>query len=254
MIDLLAARGNTEGLRAVLIGLTIEDMYNRDRPDWRFSFSIRHPSGLAVVSRARMDPHRLGLFPDSALRTRRLQKMVMKNVGILSLGLRQSRNPRSAVFDLILGTDDLDYMTEHFRPPAPSSAKRAWLAGSTRVCKQGIAQGKALIARTPLVTREDLLALVDKSIALEELHRAQLAALPAPAEERSALRAMLARFKRVNDADRAALATLSARWNETTAKRWIQDGFRYSLALKSDALELGSRSCAQYFDPATYAR
>jgi len=155
---------------------------------------------------------------------------------------------------LILGTDDLDYMTEHFRPPAPSSAKRAWLAGSTRVCNQGIAQGKALIARAPLVTREDVLAFVDESIALEERHRGQLAALPAGAEDRSALRALLARFKRVNEVDRAALAKLRANWDETTAKRWIQDGIRHSLALKSDALELGSRSCARYFDPATYAR
>lgn len=73
LIDLLANRGNADGLRAVLIGLTAEDLYNRDRLDWRFSFSIRHPSGLVVVSRARMDPRLLGLFPDSALRMRRLQ-------------------------------------------------------------------------------------------------------------------------------------------------------------------------------------
>ena len=254
LTDLLANRGNAEGRRSVLIGLTAEDMFNRDRLDWRFSFSIRHPSGLVVVSRARMDPRLLGLFPDSALRMRRLQKMVMKNVGVLSLGLGQSRSPRSALFDSILSTDDLDYMTEHFRPPAPSPAKRDWLARSTRACRHGISDARALIARSPLVTREDLLAFVDESIALEERHRDQLAALPAAAEDRSAVRSLLARFKRAGDTDRAALAKLKAQWSEPTVKRWVQDAVRYSLALKSTALELGSRDCARYFDPATYAR
>jgi predicted Zn-dependent protease len=90
LIDVVAARRSTASAREVLIGLTTRDMHTRDIPNWRFSFSIRHPSGLAVVSRARMDPAVLGLAPDAALRTRRLRKMVLKNIGVLALGPRKA--------------------------------------------------------------------------------------------------------------------------------------------------------------------
>src|SRR5918996_2213508 len=53
LIDVVAARRTTATNGPVLIGLTVEDMHTRAIPNWRFSFSIRHPSGLAVVSRAR---------------------------------------------------------------------------------------------------------------------------------------------------------------------------------------------------------
>ena len=65
---------------------------------------------------------------------------------------------------------------------------------------------------------------------------------------------MLALFKRAGSADQAAVAKLSTHWSEPVLKRWLQEGIRFSLALKADALELASRSCARYFDPATYAR
>lgn len=254
LIDVVAPLRAAASSQGVFIGLTVEDMYSRDRPDWRFAFSTRHPSGLAVVSRARMDPRLFGLAPDAALRIRRLRKMVLKNIGVLALGLPQSRNPRSALYDSILSGDDLDYMTEEFRPRAPSHSKQVWLARSTRLCKQGVAEAKALSARSPLVTREDLLAYADMSIALADVQRAQLAAIPAAAEERLAVRALLARFKRAGKADRAAVAKLRAQWSDATLKRWLQDALRSSLALKSNALELGSRSCGRYFDPATYVR
>lgn len=95
LIDVVASRRAAAGSQPVLIGLTTEDMYTRYRPDYRFTFSIRHPSGLVVVSRARMDPQRLGLTPDPALRMRRLQKMVMKNTassrsGSLRAGIRRA--------------------------------------------------------------------------------------------------------------------------------------------------------------------
>ena len=102
--------------RAVMIGLTVEDMYTKGDP-FRFTFSIRSPQGFAVVSRARMDPRVLGLTPDPALRMRRLQKMVMKNVGALSVGLPLSGNPRSVMFNSILSVDDLDYMPTTSVPP-----------------------------------------------------------------------------------------------------------------------------------------
>lgn len=127
LIDVVASRRNAGNARDVLVGLTTRDMHTRDIPNWRFTFSIRHPSGLAVVSRARMDPRLLGLSPDPVLRMRRLRKMVLKNIGLLALGLSQSQDPRSALYDVILSTDDLDYMTEELKPRTPSRAKRAWL-------------------------------------------------------------------------------------------------------------------------------
>jgi len=254
LIDVVAGRRTTATDAPVLIGLTVEDMHTRAIPNWRFSFSIRHPSGLAVVSRARMDPRALGLFPDPALRMRRLQKMVVKNVGILSLGLAQSRNPRSALFDVILSTDDLDFMTSHFRPPVPTRLRRAWLRGSTAVCERGVVEAKALIARSQLATQADLLAYAADAIALADKRRRELTTLPVGPEDKRAVQELIARFRRAVDTDRAAVTKLERRWSDAELKRWLRDDLRYSLALKSDALELGSRACARYFDPATYVR
>lgn len=237
---------------AALIGLTTEDMYTRRTPTWRFAFGQRSEDGLAIVSSARMDPRLLGLNPDRALRMRRLQKMVMRNIGVLAFGFSLSQNPRSALYETILSGDDLDYMTEEFRPLALSRARRAWLGRANRVCERGIVEGKALIARSTIATSADLLAFARESIALEEQHQAELAAIAPAPEERSAVRTMLARFDRSIGADRAVVAKLSARWSDATLRGWVQDGIRFSLALKSNALELASRSCARYFDPATY--
>jgi predicted Zn-dependent protease len=238
----------------VVIGLTLEDIYTLDRPDWRFAFSIRSPAGFAIVSRARMDPDLLGLDPDPALRMRRLQKMVMKTIGVLAFGLSQSPNPRSALYDSILGVDDLDYMTQDFQPAAPGQARQSWLGRSGQVCKRGVSEAKALLARSPLVTQDDFLAFAHESIALDDRHRSQLAAIPPSSEDRSAVRALLNRLKGSIRADRAAVAKLTARWSEPTLKSWLGEGTRLALELRTDALELGSRSCARYFDPATYSR
>lgn len=238
--------------RAVMIGLTVEDMYTKGDP-FRFTFSIRSPQGFAVVSRARMDPRVLGLNPDPGLRMRRLQKMVMKNVGALSLGLGLSGNPRSALFNSILSVDDLDYMTDEFRPAAPSGASRTWLARSNRACKAATSRERALIARSQLTTREELFAYMRESIALRDRSRSELAAVPASRGDRGDVKAMLASFKSAVDADRAALKKLEARWSDAAVEAWGLARARRGFALKADALELGSLGCGRYFDPQTYA-
>jgi hypothetical protein len=201
-----------------------------------------------------MDPELQGLDPDPALRMRRLQKMVMKTIGVLALGLSQSPNPRSVLYDSILGVDDLDYMTQDFRPAAPSRARQSWLTRSGRVCKRGVSEAKALLARSPLVTRADFLAFARGSITLQERHRGQLAAIPASPEDHGAVRALLNRFERSVRTDRAAVAKLTARWSDSTFRSWLGVGTRLALELTTGALELGSRSCARYFDPATYSK
>jgi predicted Zn-dependent protease len=254
LIDVVAARRSAARPGEVLIGLTTLDMHTRAIPNWRFSFSIRHPSGLAVVSRARMDPAVLGLAPDPALRTRRLQKMVLKNVGLLALGLAESRNPRSALYDVILSTDDLDFMTEDFRPRTPSRAKRAWLARAGGVCERGVVEAKALIARSPVSTHAEILAFARESIDLEERSRVQLAASKEAPEDRGAFQRLLSLFAQAVRADRAAVARLGASWSDATIRAWATESVQNSLALKSVALELGSRECSRYFEPATYTR
>lgn len=146
-------------------------------------------------------------MPDPALRMRRLQKMVMKNIGVLVLGLSQSRNPRSALYNSILSVDDLDYMTEEFQPSRPSEAK-TWLGASTRVCRQGIAAARALNRRSRVATRADLLAYAEESIALADRRRDELAAIPLPREDRAGIQTLLTRFARAVLAGRAKLASL----------------------------------------------
>jgi predicted Zn-dependent protease len=108
----LAASG-----RARVIGITAYDMYMRARPDWRFSFSTRSgDQRFAVVSYARMDPGALGSLAKSQLAISRLRKMVAKNVGMMYFGLPPNRNPRSVLYDQVLGIDDLDRMTDDFNP------------------------------------------------------------------------------------------------------------------------------------------
>ena len=42
--------------------------------------------------------------------------MITKNIGIMYYGLPASPNPRSVMYNDILGVDDLDRMTEDFNP------------------------------------------------------------------------------------------------------------------------------------------
>ena len=81
----------------------------RAKPSARYTFSIRDPHGFAVVSRTRMDPRVLGSTPDPGLRMRRLQKMVLKQVGILAFGYSLSANPRER------------FSTTRFRAPTIST-------------------------------------------------------------------------------------------------------------------------------------
>jgi hypothetical protein len=48
----------------------------------------------------------------------RLQKMITKDIGILFFQLPESADPRSVLYNNILGPDDLDRMTEEFSPAA----------------------------------------------------------------------------------------------------------------------------------------
>ena len=98
--------------KAILIGVTSQDIYLVSM-NWRFAFGWRDANTrTAVVSTARMNLRYLGnLFPNSEVR---LRKMVTKDVGILYYGLPQSDNPKSVLYNGILGIQELDSISEEF--------------------------------------------------------------------------------------------------------------------------------------------
>lgn len=82
-----------------------------------FTFSVRDGDHrAAVVSYARMDPGIFGNEPDDDLLAGRLRKMVAKDIGVMCYERALSDNPRSVPYGNILGTDELDVMTEEFDP------------------------------------------------------------------------------------------------------------------------------------------
>jgi len=96
--------------RAVIIGLTDEDLFFAGRPEWRYTFGVRSAGTLAVVSSSRMATWR----SSAELERSRLRKMVTKDLGLLYYGLALSDDPRSVLYSNILGPDDLDRMAEDF--------------------------------------------------------------------------------------------------------------------------------------------
>lgn len=97
---------------ATVIGITDRDMYMAGYPRWHFVFSYRGESAVAVVSYARMDPRNFGQPDNEDLLQSRLRKMVAKDIGMLVYGLRTTRDPRSLMYNGILGLEELDVIEE----------------------------------------------------------------------------------------------------------------------------------------------
>jgi predicted Zn-dependent protease len=98
----------------VLIGITGQDIYPKSQ-DWEFCFGWRvEESRAAVVSTARMDLHYLGEPAGQATLRQRLRKVVTKDIGILFYGKDASDNPRSVLYNGIMGIQELDRVTEEF--------------------------------------------------------------------------------------------------------------------------------------------
>ena len=99
---------------AVLIGITDNDMY-LESENWAFAFASRDEGArAAVVSSARMNLHYPGEPPDQAKQEIRLRKMVAKSIGILCFNLPQNDNPRSVLYNGIMGIQELDQVGEDF--------------------------------------------------------------------------------------------------------------------------------------------
>jgi predicted Zn-dependent protease len=99
---------------AVLIGITTQDMYTLGQ-DWTFCFGWRRiEQRVAIVSTARMDLH----YPEEprgqATLSRRLRKVITKDIGILYYGKPPSSDPKSVLYDRILGLEELDRVSDDF--------------------------------------------------------------------------------------------------------------------------------------------
>ncbi|HZC80232.1 MAG TPA: hypothetical protein VE222_00690 [Nitrospiraceae bacterium] len=97
--------------KAILIGLTTQDMYIRNKT-WRFAFSYREGERFAVVSSGRMH---IGLSAaESIVFQTRVRKMVTKNIGILYYHLPISVYRQSVLYGNVGGIEELDGMGEEF--------------------------------------------------------------------------------------------------------------------------------------------
>lgn len=98
----------------ILIGFTSEDIYPISQ-NWRFAFGWRiGETRSAVVSTARMALVYPGMPADRNIAATRLRKVVTKDIGIFYYGLPLSSNPRSVLYNQIMGIQELDEVGEDF--------------------------------------------------------------------------------------------------------------------------------------------
>jgi len=98
----------------LLVGFTESDIYLRSMPNWNWAFAERTGGRFAVISTAHMDPFFYGEEPSPELLNTRTRKITTKTIGLLYFGLPLSSNPKSVLYDSILGVDDLDAVGEDF--------------------------------------------------------------------------------------------------------------------------------------------
>jgi predicted Zn-dependent protease len=100
--------------KAILIGVTSEDMYPVSK-NWQFAFTWRSGANrTAVVSTARLRLPNTADSSDPDVPGTRLRKMVTKDIGLLYYGLAQSADPKSVLYNQIMGIEELDNVGEDF--------------------------------------------------------------------------------------------------------------------------------------------
>ena len=105
---------------AILIGLTPVDLY-WEESHYRYVFGVRSllPNHSAVISVFRMNPETYSEPSNDELLFSRSRKLFTKYVGLLYYELPTSSDPRSPMYNSILGPSDLDNMEEPLPvPPA----------------------------------------------------------------------------------------------------------------------------------------
>ncbi len=235
--------------QTVVIGLTSADMYTRLK-SWRYTFALRDAARHAVVSTARMDDRFYGLNPNEYLLRTRLEKMVIKQIGVLYGHLPLSSNRRSVLFDTILSVGDLDYMTEEFEPAPETAGKLLWLRRAGRACNAANRSARALVAAHPPQTPSDVLDLLAGVLPLEQRLTTQLAGLRRPRRDSDATARFLQAVQAATRLDEAALARLRAKWDLGYYRQWERQNVDLNFVASSLALVVGSKACGAAFYPA----
>jgi predicted Zn-dependent protease len=228
----------------VTIAVTDRDIYMKTK-QFRYVFAIRDQRD-SVVSSARMDPRFYGLPSDTELWYSRLDKMVGKMVGVLALRRHETGNPRSVLYNGILGFDDLDFMTEDLKPRPYAADKRTWLASADPACKKAESDSTA-VGRRPKQTSEQLLGVVTDLVKIESDLQAKLDPLPTPRSDKKLVAKFRSAFVQAVSADQAAVAALTARWDAQKFKDFVTAYQAEGLGLRATSLRLGSKACADYF-------
>jgi len=97
----------------IMIGITDSDIYTLGE-SWLFCFGLRADAHLAVVSAARLNVHYRGQSWFGTSSEARLRKVVTKDLGLLYFGRSPSNDPRSVLYNHILGVQELDEASEDF--------------------------------------------------------------------------------------------------------------------------------------------
>jgi hypothetical protein len=194
-----------------------------------------------------MDPRTYGLPADEELFYSRIEKMATKDIGILALHRRESGNPRSVLYDSILGLNDLDFMTEAFAPRPYAPDKIAWLAHAKAACTTASAQ-QSQLAGTPIQTPNDILTLLGKAIDIEKSVLATFQSLKAARGDGALATKLGSTLTAAVSFDESTLSALTAQWDPARFKQWAAERDAFSATLGATSLRLGSKPCDAYFD------
>ena len=102
--------GYSSNPRTIYVGVTHIDMYIQGVP-WRFAYSQRI-GDFAIVTSSRTTRDPQPRFSEITEVHAGLRKLVTKTIGLLYYEKPPSSNPRSVLYDRVLGLDDLDAIDE----------------------------------------------------------------------------------------------------------------------------------------------
>ena len=231
---------------AVVIGLTGEDMYIPGLP-WRYAFGTGGAGNVAVIATRRMDPRFWGLAYDDELFRSRVDKMFVRYLGRLVLGLPASSDPYSALRATLRSLDDLDVMTNQFRPAPPNASERRWISGSDGSCARARAATRALGAGKRINTMPQLVRVAGGFLRIQRQLLDRLRAQPGRPLDRALATRFFARFAAFNKREGTGLADLRAHPDAARARAWISLSGRASATLRVFTLRLRLLDCSAYF-------
>jgi predicted Zn-dependent protease len=232
--------------RAVVIGLTGRDMYIRG-VTWRFAFATGGADNVAVIATRRMDPRFFGLAYDDELFHSRLDKMFVRYLDFLVLRLPTTSNPYSVLRTSLRGLDDLDVMTDEYRPAPPNASERRWISGSDGSCARARTATRTLGAGQRIDTVPQLVRIAGGFLRIQRQLLARLRAQPGRPLHRALAARFFARFAAFNRREGTALADVRAHPDTARARAWLTLSTQASGTLRVFTLRLRLLGCAGFF-------